>query len=177
MVACNLTIKGVQTKHTAKELNGIKQYLQNINQTVFNHVSKHVKFINNKHNYFVFLLLTNNTNMVKYNYQLQGIKKATNVLSLQLYNQQSLRSKQLPANVYLGDIYICLNTTMLESKQYNVSFNNHLARLYIHGLLHLMGFVHNTNASAKKMYAIENTLLQTCVNNNLTGLVGNYWQN
>ena len=46
----------------------------------------------------------------------------------------------------LGSIVISIDFVNNKSKEYNHSFNDELSLLYIHGLLHLLGFDHETDS-------------------------------
>src|SRR5262245_53538040 len=83
--------------------------------------------------------------MRRYNHQYRGLDKPTDVLSFS--------GDQL----YLGDILISSETAYnqaLNSK--TLSFERNLQRLILHGLLHLMGYDHETDGG--QMRAIERRL-------------------
>ncbi len=43
-------------------------------------------------------------------------------------------------NLVSGDIFVSLDRVLENSSDYNVSYNNELFRILIHGVLHLLGF-------------------------------------
>ena len=45
----------------------------------------------------------------------------------------------------LGDIFICLTRMKENASNFNVSPDEELARLCLHGLMHLLGYDHKTN--------------------------------
>ena len=72
----------------------------------------------------------------------------TNVLS---FSMQEGEYAHLRQNM-LGDIILSVDTILREANEFNVSFEKRLIFLLIHGLLHLIGFDHETNdADAEKM--------------------------
>ncbi len=83
------------------------------------------------------------------NKRFRNIDKATNVLSF-------------PAEIppehelsLLGDIVICAPVVKYEAKQQEKHTSAHWAHLLIHGILHLQGYLHETDEQAKKMEALE----------------------
>lgn len=51
---------------------------------------------------------------------------------------------------YLGDILINLRQVKRQAKKYNVSFNEELKKILIHGILHLLGFDHEKDSGEMK---------------------------
>ncbi len=60
---------------------------------------------------------------------------------------------------YLGDVFICLNKVYEQSKKYNHSVEREYAFLLVHGILHLLGFDHETSEQEKEMLAIQERIL------------------
>lgn len=97
-----------------------------------------------------------------------GVRKATDVLSFQMDIQHRL-PKALCANVkttsieesILGEIFLCIPKIIKDSKRYGVPLENRLAHLIIHSILHLLGYVHNSERSAKSMESREIAMLAT----------------
>ena len=56
--------------------------------------------------------------------------------------------------VYLGDIIINLN--QVKSKNNKTKFKEELNKLWIHGLLHLLGYDHKSNTKYLQMQKLEN---------------------
>lgn len=67
-------------------------------------------------------------------------KKPTNVLSFKSGEEKEL-----------GDILLCPAVAKIEARQSGVKFHGWLAYLFIHGLLHLLEFDHQTKKEDKKM--------------------------
>lgn len=62
----------------------------------------------------------------------------------------------------LGDIFICVNKVKENAKNFNVSFNEELLRLIIHGYLHLIGYDHETNEFDKEeMLILQENLVKS----------------
>jgi probable rRNA maturation factor len=59
-----------------------------------------------------------------------------------------------------GDIVISLETLAANSKTFDVDKDEELRRLLIHGILHLKGFDHETNAPEEEMLLLQERLLK-----------------
>ena len=55
-----------------------------------------------------------------------------------------------------GEIYISIDDVLLNSQEFNESFNDEFKRIIIHGLLHVLGYDDNTIANKKQMTKLEN---------------------
>jgi probable rRNA maturation factor len=81
----------------------------------------------------------------------RGKDKATNVLSF-----------PAPAGSngpMLGDIVVAFEYVSEEAREAGRSLRNHLAHMLVHGLLHLLGFDHETVAEADEMENFERRIL------------------
>jgi len=79
------------------------------------------------------LIFTTNDEMQEINLNTRGIDKATDVLSFPY--------DDMP-NVPLGSIVISANFVEEKSILYNHSFQDEFTLLFIHGILHLLGYDH-----------------------------------
>jgi len=59
----------------------------------------------------------------------------------------------------LGDVVISLQTTAAEARRDGLPLADHLAHLVAHGVLHLLGYDHQTDAEADEMEALEASAL------------------
>lgn len=82
----------------------------------------------------------------------RGIDKPTNVLSFPAAGGP-------PAPV-LGDIALALETVTREAGLEAKPFDHHLSHLIVHGLLHILGYDHQSDEEADKMEAIEIRILE-----------------
>ncbi|KPA11624.1 NAD-dependent DNA ligase LigA [Candidatus Magnetomorum sp. HK-1] len=75
------------------------------------------------------------------NAQYRNKKGPTNVLS---FSMQEGEFTHLRQNM-LGDVIISVDTVLREAKEFKISFEHRFIFLLIHGILHLLGFDHETN--------------------------------
>ena len=59
-----------------------------------------------------------------------------------------------------GEIYISMPTAKENAKRYNQSYGKELARLVIHGSLHLLGIEDDTNEKKEEMSTMEDYFLK-----------------
>ena len=59
-----------------------------------------------------------------------------------------------------GEIYISVDRARVQARQYQVSVEEEIARLVIHGLLHLKGYDDATPAERQNMHQLENKMLR-----------------
>jgi probable rRNA maturation factor len=60
----------------------------------------------------------------------------------------------------LGDVYVSLDQAKRQAGQYDVDFEEEVARLVAHGVLHLLGYDHAERSTAKVMKKTEETYLK-----------------
>ena len=58
-----------------------------------------------------------------------------------------------------AEIYISVEMAKINSVEFNVSLNNELSRLIIHGVLHLIGFNDDTEDSKKVMFLKQEEII------------------
>ncbi|WP_376984994.1 rRNA maturation RNase YbeY [Bosea sp. R86505] len=96
------------------------------------------------------LLLTDDRRIRIVNRDWRGFDKATNVLSF-----PAASADKIAASPVLGDIVIAFETVASEAEAEGKALADHFSHLVIHGLLHLLGEDHETDAEAQRMEALE----------------------
>ena len=168
-----LSIMESESGISIEDVNRLKSIINSVN----NFMIDTIKEENISQNTFqVLVLLTNDEKMLEYNRELRGISSTTNVLSLQFYSESELKTI-MSSCVYIGEIYISIPTALKESKEQAIRFEEHVTRLFVHGMLHLFGFNHKTNEQALIMYNKENNILNKFFKSRrISGLVENFWK-
>ena len=114
-------------------------------------ISKIIKFLKDKNLIFT-ILLTNSLNMKKLNKKFRKLNKSTDVLSFPSFSPKNLKLiKQ--KKIYIGDIATSYEIINSRSKKNN--FLMEFDKVWIHGLLHLLGYNHIKNKDYFKMNRIE----------------------
>lgn len=89
------------------------------------------------------------------NRDFRKLDKTTDVLSFQ-YDDDEI----------LGEIYIDPELAAKQAQKYEVSFENEIIRLVIHGFLHIMGIDHGTTKSREEMFALQENIIAGFNNKN-----------
>ncbi len=103
--------------------------------------------------------LTNDQEVQILNRDFRGKDKPTNVLSFPGMSDDDLDILPEDAPYHLGDIALAFETIQHEANTQDKSFQNHVIHLTVHGLLHLLGFDHETDDEATEMETLEVDIL------------------
>ena len=104
-------------------------------------------------------MLTDDEAVRALNRDFREVDRPTDVLSFPLADPESLRDES--AAVFLGEIYISLETARAQARAARRRFGREVAHLTIHGLLHLLGYDHPTFRRRRAMNALEARLMRT----------------
>jgi len=61
---------------------------------------------------------------------------------------------------YLGDIYVCYEEVLRQARAEGETVKNIFTTLFVHGILHLLGFDHEEKRAGDKMGELENKILE-----------------
>ena len=100
----------------------------------------------------VAILLTNDAAIQDLNTRFRGKDTPTNVLSFPAPET---------AAPHLGDIALAYGVCAREAEAQGKSLQHHLMHLTAHGVLHLLGYAHETDAEAEVMEGMERAILAT----------------
>jgi len=78
----------------------------------------------------------------------RGIDKTTDVLSFPQSDSKTYRKSMLDYHYLLGDIVVNIHKAERQAREHGLPFYEELKKLLIHGLLHLVGFDHDTDIRA-----------------------------
>ena len=92
----------------------------------------------------------------KLNSEYRKIDRVTDVISFPLEDDED---KILDLRI-LGDIYICIDKMLEQAKEYGHSNKRELSFLTVHGLLHLLGYDHQTVEEEKEMFGLQDKILE-----------------
>ena len=128
-------------------------------QTYFNKklrkISLLTRLFKNKNLAFT-ILLTNSLNIKKLNKKFRKRNKITDVLSFPFFSSKNLNLVK-ENNIYIGDIAVCYEIISKRSKKN--SFISEFDKVWVHGLLHLLGYDHIKNKDYFKMSKFEKRIL------------------
>ncbi len=101
----------------------------------------------------VSLLLTSDEIIKELNNQYRNKDKPTDVLSFPMEDK-----------LMLGDIAISIDTAKKQAEEREIALEREVAFLFIHGLLHLLGYDHETSIEdEKEMFELQENILKDLV--------------
>ena len=109
-------------------------------------------------NAIITIILTDNAYIRTINKKYRKKDRPTDVISF------AYRENPFPAGdsstEELGDVYLSLEQAALQSRELGVTMRDETARLLVHGILHLLGYDHETSArDAVRMRKKEDEIL------------------
>ena len=105
------------------------------------------------------LLLTDDEEICALNRAYRGQNKPTDVLSFPLWEAEPLPTAG-SAVVPLGDIVISLPRAAAQAKELQHSTTREAVFLFVHGLLHLLGYDHEQGAAEEqRMFALQKQIM------------------
>lgn len=90
----------------------------------------------------------------------RGKDKPTNVLSFALTEAEEPELGE-DAPVMLGDVILAWETVAFEAAEQGKTPSDHMTHLVVHGVLHLLGYDHETDDEAEEMEQLEVEVLET----------------
>lgn len=101
------------------------------------------------------LALSDDAHVAELNATYRGKPTPTNVLSFPAAEPAG----GAPQTRHLGDVILAAQTVSREAGEQGISPADHLRHLVVHGLLHLLGYDHETDAEAQTMETLEVRIL------------------
>ena len=99
------------------------------------------------------LVILSDRKMRALNNQYRQKDKSTDVLSFNIDQPED------DCDVF-GEIYISDNIARKQAREYNTTLTKEYARLFVHGLLHLLGYDHIEENDARVMRRMENSFMK-----------------
>ena len=108
------------------------------------------------------ILLTGTKNMKNLNKKFRKINKDTDVLSFPAEGKNFFKKDlKLVKKVYLGDIALSYQYIEAIIKKQNTSFDDYFKKMLIHGVLHLIGYEHDSFIKYKEMNLLEQKIIRS----------------
>jgi len=129
----------------------ISDFYKKLNK-VLNEIYKQLGLDNDNSKTLISISFSGDKKIMELNSCFRKKKSATNVLSFPSNNKFKNIS-------FLGDIIFSIETILKEAKIDNKTVENHLTHLFIHAVLHLLGYDHEKEEEAKIMENLEIQIL------------------
>ncbi len=108
-----------------------------------------------KGNWNISIYFCNDQVIQKLNKQFRKIDRPTDVLSFS-YDEQFKRQ----GNHYLGDVIISMQRARKQARAIRHKLQDEIHLLVVHGVLHLLGYDHDTPAKKQQMWIIQESILK-----------------
>ena len=124
-------------------------------------IEKAFKVLNLSFDPVVSVSFIDNEEIHKINKQYRKIDRPTDVISFAFLDNED-RAKEYASGmpVILGDIYISLDKANEQAKEYGHSMKRELCFLFVHGLLHLLGYDHMKKEDEEIMFPLQDKILE-----------------
>jgi|TARA_B110000261_G_C12935122_1_gene298117 probable rRNA maturation factor len=140
----------VLDKQWNKSLPDFKQTISNAAKHIFNEL---IQFKDKS--YEISFLMVNNDYIKELNVNYRSEDSATNVLSFPMIDSNSLQHENI-----LGDVVISIDKILSESNEQKIEVNEYLAKISIHGILHLLGYNHISDNDYVVMNQLEEKIIK-----------------
>jgi len=114
----------------------------------------------------VSLTFTDDEGIRELNRRFRGVDAPTDVLSFPMREAGEEGPEALPAGEAafeeeepLGDIVISLPRALAQAEEYGHSAEREIGFLFVHGLLHLLGYDHDTEEREREMFSRQEAVL------------------
>lgn len=107
---------------------------------------------------FLSLSIIDDTLMHTLNLSYRKVDRSTDVLSFAFLEDDKINFQDKMLD--LGEIYISLAKCEEQAPTYNLTLEEELAYLFIHGLLHLLGYDHDTLEKKQTMFALQDEIFK-----------------
>jgi probable rRNA maturation factor len=128
--------------------------LNTLYQSLFETIRTTLSLPDNLH---VDVWMTSNQTIRRYNRQYRQKDVATDVLSFPLYDASFTVPTSMPHPI--GQLIISHQKAKQQANTYGHSFVRELSFLFVHGVLHCLGYNHETPEDEKNMLALQDTIL------------------
>lgn len=122
---------------------------------LFNKTLKHLKL---KKNFIMSVTIVSKKRIHEINKNFRNIDRPTDVISFAfLDDKNEVINNSVVTD--LGEIYICYDVCLRNAKKYGNSFDREFCFLFVHGLLHLLGYDHQTKEEEEIMFKLQDEIL------------------
>jgi probable rRNA maturation factor len=107
----------------------------------------------------VTMVAVGDAKMKSLNRRYRGKNKVTDILSFGNDDRFASPPLRLSAPSPLGDIIICLPQVSRQAKKIGRAFRDEMALMVVHGILHLLGYDHESLADERRMFGLQHEIL------------------
>lgn len=143
----------VLDKQWNHSLPNFKKIISNASNNVFDELNQF-----KDKNYEISFMMVDNKYIKELNANYRSKDRATNVLSFPMIDKNSLKHENI-----LGDVVISIDKILSESKDLKIEVDEDLAKISIHGILHLLGYDHVSDNDYEVMNRLEEKIIKRII--------------
>jgi len=110
-------------------------------------------------NYFTDVTIVNNEEIHKINKEYRKVDRPTDVISFAFLDDKKELVPEDGSPISLGEIIISFEKAEEQAKEYNHSLLREMSFLFVHGMLHLLGYDHMNEHDEKIMFGLQDEIL------------------
>ena len=118
---------------------------------------KTLKTLEIQDDYILSLIICGPISIRRINREYRGIDAVTDVISFALLDDDDV--VEYEDCVELGDIFINRSRVFSQAEEYGHSVKREFVFLFIHGLLHLLGYDHMNEEDEKRMFSLQKKIV------------------
>ena len=119
-----------------------------------------LKKLNIEKDYDVSVILVRSKKIQEINFEFRNINNPTDVISFAMLDDEIVNVEE---SNDLGDIYINVDSVISQAKEYGHSIRREFCFLFLHGLLHCLGYDHINEEDEKVMFSLQKEILDPVV--------------
>lgn len=140
--------------------NRIEEIFEGYENSFRYYLRKMIKHLNEDPNFILEVIIVDEPTIQEINRDYRGKDTVTDVISFALDDEVEGEVHIKGAkNRLLGTIIICGPVAVRQAKDYNHSLEREMKFLFVHGLLHLLGYDHMTKEDEKEMFSLQDLLI------------------
>lgn len=112
------------------------------------------KYLKLNNEYEISVILVDNKEIHRINLDYRAKDYPTDVISFENDNKELV-----DGIIELGDVFISVDKALEQAQIYQHSIERELSFLFVHGLLHTIGYDHMSDEDEKEMFAIQEVIL------------------
>ena len=144
------------------DFNSFDQSFNNYEEKYTFLLEKTLKHLSLHFDPYISVTLVDNEYIHEINRNYRHIDRPTDVISFAFLDDNPNRDKMFQSKemVVLGEIYISIDKAKEQASAYGHSLERELNFLFVHGLLHLLGYDHMNENDEKIMFALQEEILK-----------------
>lgn len=143
------------------DFNSFNESLNNYEEIYKNLLKKTLEHLSLNFNPFLSVTIVDNAYIHEINKTYRHIDRPTDVISFAFMDDDPNRDKLFQSGlmVVLGEIYISYEKAQEQATSYGHSLDRELKFLFVHGLLHLLGYDHMNKEDEEIMFRLQDEIL------------------